>query len=69
MWSREEDAVRYEMSGLSEQLTAHLRSAISPVYDWHLTLGGGGAGVSGGGALEVASYQVVRARRLDPRAE
>lgn len=65
MWNREEDAVRYEMSGLSEQLTAHLRPAISPVYDWHLTLGGSGAGASGGG-LEVSSYQLVRARRLDP---
>jgi heme-degrading monooxygenase HmoA len=65
MWNREEDAVRYEMSGLSEQLTAHLRPAISPVYDWHLTLGGAGAGAAGSG-LEVSSFQLVRGRRLGP---
>ena len=40
LWNREEDAVRYEMSGLSEQLTGHLRSTISPAYDWRLTLDG-----------------------------
>ena len=72
LWNREEDAVRYEMSGLSEQLTAHLRSTISPAYDWRLTLDGGGYGASsaapasaGGGNLEVSSYQLVRGRRLD----
>lgn len=62
-WNREEDAVRYELSGLSEQLTARLRGTISPVYDWRLTLGGSG---SGGSGLAVSSYQLVRGRRLDP---
>lgn len=37
-WNREEDAVRYELSGVSEQLSAQLRATISPVYDWRLTL-------------------------------
>ncbi len=75
LWNREEDAVRYEMSGLSEELTAHLRSTISPVYDWRLTLDGEGSdrpqpsasgSSGGGGGLEVSSYQLVRGRRLDP---
>ncbi|MEO7793541.1 MAG: antibiotic biosynthesis monooxygenase family protein [Thermoanaerobaculia bacterium] len=62
LWNREEDAVRYEMSGLSEQLTAHLRGTISPAYDWRLTLDSAG---SGGGGLDVSSFQLVRGRRLD----
>ena len=81
LWNREEDAVRYEMSGLSEQLTGHLRSTISPAYDWRLTLDGeagadgsnGSSGFDGaigavgaiGAGLEVSSYQLVRGRRLD----
>ena len=76
LWNREEDAVRYEMSGLSEQLTGHLRSTISPAYDWRLTLDGDGDGGSGGvtglgvgpaggAGLEVSSFQLVRGRRLD----
>lgn len=68
LWNREEDAVRYEMSGLSEQLTGHLRGTISPAYDWRLTLddnGYGGETGGGGAGLEVSSYQLVRGRRLD----
>ncbi len=61
LWNREEDAVRYEMSGLSEQITAHLRGTISPVYDWRLNLDGGGSG----SGLDVSSYRLVRGRRLD----
>ena len=72
LWNREEDAVRYEMSGLSDKLTAHLRNTISPAYDWHLTLDGAGSGgATGAGtasALDVSSYQLVRGRRLDPEA-
>ena len=64
VWNREEDAVRYEMSGLSEQITAQLRGTISPVYDWRLNLDG--SGTAGGSGLEVSSYRLVRGRRLDP---
>ncbi len=65
-WNREEDAVRYEMSGVSDQLTAQLRGTISPVYDWRLTLGAAGDSGSGASGLAVTSYQLVRGRRLDP---
>ena len=74
LWNREEDAVRYEMSGISEKLTARLRGTISPVYDWRMTLDGAGSGGSGGsdaggaGSLAVSSYRLVRGRRLDPDA-
>ena len=69
LWNREEDAVRYELSGVSEQLTSQLRATISPVYDWHLTLdaaGAGGSAGSGASGLDVSSYQLVRGRRLGP---
>ena len=74
LWNREEDAVRYEMSGISEKLTARLRGTISPVYDWRMTLDGAGSAGSGGsdaggaGGLAVSSYRLVRGRRLDPDA-
>lgn len=64
VWNREEDAVRYEMSGLSEQMTGLLRGSISPVYDWRLTVDG--ADAAGGSGLDVSSYRLVRGRRLDP---
>jgi len=60
LWNREEDAVRYEMSGEFERLTARLRETFSPVYDWRTRLDGAGAG----GRPEVSSYQLVRGRRL-----
>ena len=65
-WNREEDAVRYEMSGVFERLTSQLRATISPVYDWRLTLDATGSGGAAGGGLAVSSYQLVRGRRLDP---
>jgi heme-degrading monooxygenase HmoA len=61
LWNREEDAVRYEMDGEFQRLTARLRATFSPVYDWQATLGGGATGVGG---PAVSSYQLVRGRRL-----
>ena len=65
-WNREEDAVRYEMSGEFERLTARLQSTFSPVYDWRTNLDGAG---SSAGRPEVSSYQIVRGRRLGPDRE
>lgn len=59
LWAREEDAVRYEMSGEFERLTARLKDTFSPVYDWRTHLTGAGAA-----RPEVSSYQVVQGRRL-----
>lgn len=64
LWNREEDAVRYELSGEFERLTERLRATFSPVYDWRASLGGAGEPASG--ALKVSSYQLVRGRRLAP---
>jgi heme-degrading monooxygenase HmoA len=60
LWAREEDAVRYEMSGEFERLTGRLRGTFAPVYDWRTRLGD----PSASNRPEVASYQLVRGRRL-----
>src|SRR5947207_24924 len=60
LWDREEDAVRYEMSGDFERLTARLEGTFSPVYDWRTRLGDD----TSRGRADVSSYQVVRGRRL-----
>jgi len=64
LWNREEDAVRYEISGEFERLTDRLKSTFSPVYDWRVSLGGGAEASSS--ALRVSSYQLVRGRKLGP---
>ena len=64
LWDREEDAVRYEMSGEFERLTGRLQGTFSPVFDWRTRLGD--AAASSG--PEVTSYQLVRGRRLGPGA-
>jgi heme-degrading monooxygenase HmoA len=60
LWDREEDAVRYEMSGDFERLTSRLDGTFSPVYDWRTRLGDD----TSRGRADVSSYQVVRGRRL-----
>lgn len=65
LWEREEDAVRYEMSREFEGLTARLAGTFTPVYGWQTRLGGTPAP----GGLEVATYQVVKGRRLGPTGE
>ena len=62
-WDHEEDAIRYEMSGTFSRLTARARDVLSPIYDWHLTLGGTGS--RSPRPLEVSTYELVRGRRLD----
>jgi len=62
LWDREEDAVRYEMNGEFERLTTRLAGTFAPVYDWRTRLGE----KAPGGRPGVASYQLVRGRRLGP---
>lgn len=60
LWRREEDAVRYEMSGEFARLTARLRGTFAALHDWGIRL----AGTGPGGRPQVTSYEVVRGRRL-----
>jgi heme-degrading monooxygenase HmoA len=62
LWNREEDAVRYEMSGEFERLTARLEGTFAPVFDWRTRLEDAG----GGNRPSVSSYQVVRGKSLGP---
>lgn len=62
LWDREEDAVRYEMSGEAERLTGRLKATFSRLYDWRLTLGG--QRDAGAAALEVTTYHLVQGQPL-----
>jgi heme-degrading monooxygenase HmoA len=65
LWEREEDAIRYELSGKFDDLTAELRELFSGLYLWKLSLAPSQrrAGVSGED-LDVGSYHIVTGRRL-----
>ena len=63
VWDREEDSVRYEMSGEFERLTGRLAGTFAPVFDWATRLG------AGAGAPAISSYELVQGRRLGPAAE
>jgi heme-degrading monooxygenase HmoA len=60
LWSREEHAVRYEMSGEFERLTARLRDTFATIFGWGAAL----PAASGRAGVDVSTYQVVRGRRL-----
>lgn len=64
-WDREEDAVRYELSGSFDRLVEVLRDCLSEVEQWRLSLAArpGGVPVARRG-LEIAGFRVVTARRL-----
>jgi len=61
VWAREEDSVRYELSGSFERLTAQLRGTLQSLSRWKLALGPGGTG--SGEALEVTGYHWLQGQR------
>jgi len=65
VWDSEEDAIRYEMSGAFDELTAKVSEFFSGLYQWKLSLAADeeGATVSGKD-LDVRGYQLVTGRRL-----
>jgi len=66
MWAREEDAVRYSLSGEFERLTLHLKDTFSDLYQWSIALSGDSPSTSGSSSrgLEVEGYQLVVGRKL-----
>jgi heme-degrading monooxygenase HmoA len=66
MWAREEDAVRYGLSGEFERLTLRLKDTFSDLYQWNVALSGDRAlaDSSGSPALDVEGYQLVVGRKL-----
>jgi len=66
MWAREEDAVRYGLSGEFERLTLRLKDTFSDLYQWSVALSGGSDStpISSSRGLEVEGYQLVVGRKL-----
>lgn len=66
MWAREEDAVRYGLSGEFERLTLRLKDTLSDLYQWNVALSGDPAlgDSTSGRALDVEGYQLVIGRKL-----
>ena len=66
MWAREEDAVRYHLSGEFERLTLRLKDTFSDLYQWSVALSGDSdlAPSSSSRGLEVEGYQLVVGRKL-----
>jgi heme-degrading monooxygenase HmoA len=65
VWENEEAAIRYEMSGLFDELTAELSEFFSGLYQWKLSLGPEtDRETVSGRDLDVEGYQVVTGRRF-----
>jgi heme-degrading monooxygenase HmoA len=65
IWESEEDAIRYELSGGFDEMTAKVSEFFSGLYQWRLSLGASGDRKSiSGKDLDVKSFQVVTGRRL-----
>ena len=66
MWAREEDAVRYGLSGEFERLTVRLKDTFSDLYQWNIALSGDPASAASTSSrgLDVEGYQLVVGRKL-----
>jgi heme-degrading monooxygenase HmoA len=64
LWDREEDAVRYEISGEFDRLSEVLRDTLSERYAWQVHLmPSAGRGIDGD-PLDVKSYRTVSGKKL-----
>ena len=64
-WSREEDAVRYALSGEFERLTMRLKDTFSDLYQWNVALSGEALPPTAGErGPEVEGYQLVIGRKF-----
>lgn len=65
VWDRQEDAIRYEMSGVFDELTSRLKEFFSGLYQWNLAVPSGEDRDSADDrGLDVSSYHLVTGRRL-----
>ncbi len=69
LWERDEDAVRYELSGAFEDLTVHLRGTLSSLNLWKLSLNAPPREEVSGSDLDVERYSVIVGERFDLEAE
>lgn len=65
IWDREEDAIRYELSGLFEELADKVSDLISSTHQWRMSLTSAErAGRATSVDLTVSGYQVVTGKKL-----
>ncbi len=66
MWAREEDAVRYSLSGEFDRLTIRLKDTFSDLYQWNVAVSGdpGVPSATGGRPLDVEGYHLVVGRKV-----
>jgi len=66
MWAREEDAVRYGLSGEFERISYRLKDTFSDLYEWNIALSSDSkaADTTTGRGPEVQGYQLVVGRKL-----
>jgi heme-degrading monooxygenase HmoA len=66
LWKREEDAVRYRLSGRFERLTARLKDTFSDLYQWKVALSDSAESETGvnADALDINGYHLVVGRKL-----
>ena len=66
MWAREEDAIRYGLSGEFERLTTRLKDTFSDLYQWNIALSGDPASTATTSSRgpDVEGYQLVVGRKL-----
>ena len=66
MWAREEDAIRYGLSGVFERLSVRLKDTVSDLYQWIIALSGDPASTvaTSGRGPDVEGYQLVVGRKL-----
>jgi heme-degrading monooxygenase HmoA len=65
LWDSEEDAIRYEISGAFDKLTARVSEFFSGLYQWKLSLSPSDDGDTVTGKhLDVRGFQVVTGRSL-----
>jgi len=65
LWDSEEDAIRYELSGAFDELTAKVSEFFSGLYQWKLSLGSSrDRSTVTGKDLDVRGFQVVTGRSL-----
>jgi heme-degrading monooxygenase HmoA len=65
IWDSEEDAIRYELSGAFDKLTARVSEFFSGLYQWKLSLSPSERGDTVTGKhLDVRGFQVVTGRSL-----
>lgn len=66
MWAREEDAVRYGLSGEFERLTLRLKDTFSDLYQWNPVLSGDPvlSSMAPGRGVDIEGYDLIVGRRM-----